>query len=124
MSDGAMAASQKLPQRLIATAMDRLDAGQPIPAISLVIAAWIRYVSSEDENGRRRVLDDPLANQLGKLPSSNSNTASEVVDAALGLADIFTSKAAGSAVFRNSLVASLDEILRHGVGAAVRRLCG
>jgi mannitol-1-phosphate/altronate dehydrogenase len=59
---------------------------------------------------------------LASLPPSTTNNASDVVDAVLGLADIFAPRAAGSAVFRNSLVASLDEIARHGASGAVRRL--
>ena len=68
------------------------------------------------------MIDDPLNDQLAKLPSSTTNKASDVVDAVLRLADIFEPRAAGSAVFRNSLVASLDAIVCHGAGGAVRQL--
>ncbi len=116
----AMDGSQKLPQRIIASAMDRMDAGQSISAISLVIAAWIRYVSSEDESGKRRELDDPLNDKLARLPSSSAHSASDVVDAVLNLSDIFESRAARSAVFRNSLVVSLNSIVRYGIAGAIR----
>jgi fructuronate reductase len=102
--------------------MDRLDANEGIGAISLAIAAWIRCVTAEDEQGRRSVIDDPLNHQLANLPSSTTNSASDVVDAVLGLSDIFELRAAGSAVFRDSLIASLDAIVCHGAGGAVRRL--
>jgi len=115
----AMDGSQKLPQRLIATAIDRMDAGQSVSAISLAIAAWIRYVTGEDEDRRRRVLDDPLSIQLADLPSSTTSSASDVVDAALSLADVFEPRAASSSVFRNSLVASLESIVRYGVRGAI-----
>ena len=115
----AMDGSQKLPQRLLGTAMDRLDANQGIGAISLAIAAWIRYVSSEDEHGRRRDIDDPLIDQLAMLPSSTTNSAGDVVDAVLGLTDVFESRAARSTVFRNSLVASLESIVRKGMRGAI-----
>ena len=111
--------SQKLPPRLIASAIDRMDVGQSISDISFLIAAWIRYVSGEDEHGRRRVLDDPLGYQLANLPSSTTNNANDVVDAALCLADIFESRAASSSVFRNSLVALLESIVRYGVLGAI-----
>lgn len=115
----AMDGSQKLPQRLLGTAMDRLDANRGIGAISLAIAAWIRYVSGEDEHGRRRVPDDPLKDQLAGLPSSTTNSASDVVDAVLGLADVFETRVARSAVFRNGLVMSLESIVRFGVRGAI-----
>ena len=116
----AMDGSQKLPQRIIASAMDRMDAGQSISAISLVIAAWIRYVSSEDENGKRCDTDDPLSKQLADLPSSSAHSAGDVVDAVLNLSDIFESRAARSAVFRNSLVMSLNSIVSYGIAGAIR----
>ena len=115
----AMDGSQKLPQRLLATAMERLGANKGIGAISLAIAAWIRYVSGEGEHGLRRTLDDPLSGQLANLPSSTTNSASDVVDAVLELTDIFEPRAAGSAVFRNSLVASPESIVGHGVRVAI-----
>ncbi len=117
----AMDGSQKLPPRLIASAIDRMDVGQSVSDISFVIAAWIHYVSGEDEHGRRRVLDDPLGYQLANLPSANPNTASDVVDAALGLTDIFESRATDSSVFRNSLVVSLESIVRYGVRGAIEK---
>ena len=116
----AMDGSQKLPQRILASAMDRMDAGQSISAISLVIAAWIRFVSSEDEQGKRRELDDPLADKLARLPSSSTHSADDVVDAVLNLSDIFEARTARSAFFRNSLVVSLDSIVRYGIARAIR----
>ena len=115
----AMDGSQKLPQRLVATAVDRLEAGRSIGAISLAIAAWIRYVSREDEHGRRLEIDDPLLDQLAALPSSTSNSAGDVVNAALGISGVFEPIATGSAIFRNSLVAALESIVRHGVRGAI-----
>ena len=71
----AMDGSQKLPQRIIASARDRLDAGRSISAISLVIAAWIRYVSSEDERGQRRELDASFRlSPRAAMPSTEENT--------------------------------------------------
>jgi len=115
----AMDGSQKLPQRLITPAMERLDAGQSIHAISLAIAAWIRYVSSEDEHGKRREIDDPFSAQLASVPSSTTHRASHVVEAVLKLSDIFEPRAAASASLRNSLVASLESIIRNGIADAV-----
>ncbi len=82
-------------------------------------AEMMNTVGGDDEHGRRRVLDDPLGYQLANLPSSTTSSASDVVDAALALADIFESRAASSSVFRNSLVASLESIVRNGVLGAI-----
>ena len=65
----AMDGSQKLPQRLLGTIRERLDAGQPIPALALAVAAWIRYVGGVDEVGRTIDVRDPMAARLRVLAS-------------------------------------------------------
>ncbi|MEO7335854.1 MAG: mannitol dehydrogenase family protein [Caldimonas sp.] len=60
----AMDGSQKLPQRLLGTARDRLAAGLPIERIALAVAAWIRYLEGSDEHGNRHEIDDPLREVL------------------------------------------------------------
>ena len=75
--------------------------------------------AAEDEYGRRRDIDDPLIDQLAMLPSSTTNGAGDVVDAVLGLTDVFEPRAARSTVFRNSLVASLESIVRNGMRGAI-----
>ena len=57
----AMDGSQKLPQRLLATARDDLAAGRAIPLLTLAVAGWMRYVAGRDEAGRTIEVDDPLA---------------------------------------------------------------
>ena len=49
----AMDGSQKLPQRLLATARERLARGLGIGRLALAIAAWIRYAGGTDEKGGR-----------------------------------------------------------------------
>ena len=60
----AMDGSQKLPQRLLGTARDRLAAGAPIPRLALAVAGWMRYVTGIDEHGRPIDVRDPLASRL------------------------------------------------------------
>jgi len=57
----AMDGSQKLPQRLLATIAARLEAGQGIDALSLAVAAWIRWQAGKDDLGQAHAVDDPLA---------------------------------------------------------------
>ena len=117
----AMDGSQKLPQRLINTAMERLDGNEGIAAISLAIAAWIRYVTVEDKRGRRNDIDDPLKNELLKLPSSGSNDAADVVNAVLDLSAMFEPRAAASAALKNSLIEALDAIVQRGARGAIKQ---
>ena len=63
--------------------------------------------------------DDLLIDQLAMLPSSTTNSAGDVVDVILGLTDVFESRAARSTVFRDSLVASLESIVRNDMPGAI-----
>jgi fructuronate reductase len=63
----AMDGSQKLPQRLLSTARDRLAAGAPLSRLALAIAAWLHYLRGIDERGRPYPIEDPLADPLRRL---------------------------------------------------------
>lgn len=114
-SDGSL----KLPQRLIAPALERLASGRPVGHLALAIAAWIRFVTSEDSTGQRRQIDDPLACELTKLPSSSSHGAGAVVDAALGLSQVFGAECSSNAAFREGIVVALESIVRFGAAGAL-----
>lgn len=63
----AMDGSQKLPQRLLAVARDRLAAGAGLALVGLSIAAWLHYLRGHDECGRPYPVDDPLGEPLRAL---------------------------------------------------------
>ncbi len=56
----AMDGTQKLPQRLIAPAAERLAKHQPIAHLAMAIASWMRYVAGSAGDP----IDDPLAAEL------------------------------------------------------------
>ncbi len=55
-----MDGTQKLPQRLIAPAAERLAKHQPIAHLAVAIASWMRYVAGLAGDP----IDDPLAAEL------------------------------------------------------------
>src|SRR5205814_6995572 len=55
----AMDGSQKLPQRLLATARDNLAAGRSMPLLALEIAGSMRYVAGRDGERRQSTVDCP-----------------------------------------------------------------
>ncbi len=55
-----MDGSQKLPIRLLASAADRLAAGQVPHGLAVAVAAWVTFVASSSDHGGP-VLDDPIA---------------------------------------------------------------
>lgn len=63
----AMDGSQKLPQRLLAAASERLSKGRGIAALALGVAAWMRWQSGVTEAGETFVVDDPLAARTAEL---------------------------------------------------------
>ena len=78
----AMDGSQKLPQRILGTLADGLEAGRPVDGLLLVVAAWMRYVAGTDEAGHAIDVRDPMAGRL--------RTASEAgVAGLLGVREVF-----------------------------------
>jgi fructuronate reductase len=60
----AMDGSQKLPQRLLGTVRDRIEAALPYDRLALAIAGWIHYLRGSDETGTPYEVVDPLAAAL------------------------------------------------------------
>ncbi|OLF75234.1 mannitol dehydrogenase [Maricaulis sp. W15] len=85
----AMDGSQKLPQRLLATLRDRLAVGLASPAICLAIAAWMRWQTGVDEQGRAYDVDDPLADRThDALARAGADPAAQV-QALLAIEPVF-----------------------------------
>jgi fructuronate reductase len=115
----AMDGSQKLPYRLLETIGERLAAGAEPRHASLAVAAWMRYVSSgQSDTGRPLALEDPLAELLRPACASASGPA-EVVQALLGLREVFPDRLAQDTSFRKLLVADLSSLARKGAAATV-----
>ena len=85
----AMDGSQKLPQRLLATARDNLAAGRPMPLLALAIAGWMRYVAGRDEKGRAIKVDDPLAPQFAAIADAYRDDPRSLARALFGVRAIF-----------------------------------
>lgn len=84
----AMDGSQKLPQRILGTISDNLEAGRPSPGLILAVAAWMRYVGGTDEGGQPIEVKDPMSERLRSL-SDAAGTPNEKVKALLSVRDIF-----------------------------------
>lgn len=115
----AMDGSQKLPQRLLDTARDRLAAGAPVGRLGLGVAAWMRYATGIDEQGREIDLRDPMADRLRRIAGEAGNDPSGLVDAMLGLGEIFGDDLPGLPVFRAAVVEAMTGLMRHGARKTV-----
>ncbi|WP_420346723.1 mannitol dehydrogenase family protein [Pelagibius sp.] len=116
----AMDGSQKLPQRLLGTARDRLEADAPIDVLALALAGWMRYAGGRDEQGQGIEVRDPLAPILAEAYASGASDAERIVAAFLKIADVFDSDLAGDPRFAGSVTAALHCMLEKGAAAAVR----
>lgn len=114
----AMDGSQKLPQRLLATIAARLSRDQPIEALSLGVAAWMRWQGGCDDAGAAFTVDDPLADTTASVISGAHDPAAQV-DALLSLSSIFPAQLAANPRFRAPLVRHLEVLRREGALAAL-----
>ncbi len=110
----AMDGSQKLPQRLFAPALARLDAGQAVPRIALGIAAWLRFLQGRSDDGMTLVVDDPRADALTRAARA-APTTHALRDAIFAMRDVVPPPLAASAAFRNEVLGALDRLAAKGV---------
>jgi fructuronate reductase len=110
----AMDGSQKLPQRLLGIARDRLAKGLPIPRIALGVAAWMRYVTGLDESGGPIDVRDPLAAKLKDICATAGLNAERLAPALLGLKEIFGADLATDPRFRGPVEQALDDLIKNG----------
>ena len=57
----AMDGSQKIPQRWLGTLTDAASKGTDIKLFAFALAAWMKYISGVDEQGKAIEVSDPLA---------------------------------------------------------------
>lgn len=112
----AMDGSQKLPQRILETVQEDLDAGRPVPGLSLAIAAWMRYVGGIDERGNPIDVRDPLAEKLKALSDAGA-TPRDKVTALIGVSDVFPKALQDNNVFVEGLVAAYEGLVEKGARA-------
>lgn len=78
--------SQKLPQRIIGSAIDRLAAGSSPDHLMLTVAAWIHAAELRGSTLPRNHFTDPLDADLAALPKSSSAETVAAVFARAGFA--------------------------------------
>ncbi|MEV1285948.1 mannitol dehydrogenase family protein [Micromonospora sp. NPDC049679] len=115
----AMDGSQKLPQRVLHTILDRRAAGAQPRWATLVVAAWIRFVQGRSDDGAELPLNDPLAGQIRAALTDARPGPEGVVDALLGLDAVFPAELADDDVVRALVVEWLTGLDEHGVEATI-----
>lgn len=119
----AMDGSQKLPQRLLATIVARLAAGQGIDALSLAVAAWVRWQAGQDDLGNSHAVDDPLAGAIAACLADAATTEQRVA-AILTLDAVVPPALAANDGFRAALTHWLTILETQGTLAALAAFHG
>jgi len=117
----AMDGSQKLPQRLLATIAARLERGQDIAALSLGVAAWMRWQAGRDDAGGGFTVDDPLAAATRARIAGLADPADQA-EALLGLEAVFPGALAASGRFRDAVRLQARILAERGAWGAVEDL--
>jgi fructuronate reductase len=120
----AMDGSQKLPQRLLGTILERLKAGQPFERLGLGVAAWMRYVTGIDEKGENIDVRDPLAMRMMAIAADAGHDAEALYEGLVGLSEVFGTDLAGSQAFGETVATHLDELFEMGVKETVAGVVG
>jgi fructuronate reductase len=116
----AMDGSQKLPQRLLAAARERIAKGAPIARIALGVAAWMGYVTGIDEKGAPIDVRDPLAPRLRALADLAERDARRLSSALLGVREVFGDDLMGNERFAGPVASALALLLEVGAKQAAR----
>jgi fructuronate reductase len=115
----AMDGSQKLPQRLLAGAAERLAAGQGIEAMALGVAAWMKWQSGVTESGEAVVVDDPLAAKTAELLAGGADDQARV-SALLTLSAVFPPALAADDRFVAAVTGAYLSLSHNGAVEAAR----
>jgi fructuronate reductase len=113
-------ASQKLPQRIVASLRDLRAAGRPAPHLTFALAAWMRSCAGVDEAGREMALNDPVLTGWADLPDPRL-PAPDLVRAMLRFAPVFGDLGLDAAL-ADEIAGHLALIRAEGLRAAALRL--
>lgn len=118
----AMDGSQKLPQRLLAAAEQRLQAGLPVDAICFAVAGWLRFSMGFDAKGDALEVSDPLAARLLEIRLVHWDHIDELVGEYLAVSQVFAPSLVAHPQFAERLTYWLSYILANGVPTALQSL--
>lgn len=111
----AMDGSQKLPQRLLGTLVDRRAAGAEPRGLALAIAAWIRFLGGTGDDGRALPLDDPLAVPLRDALAGAGPTPIDRVRAIFAVDSVFAPELVADTGLVEMVADRLHRLERDGV---------
>ena len=117
--------SQKIVQRLLMPALERLRRGQDAALLSVAVAGWMTYlVRASERFGRAWVADDPYAGRIAAIADRVGHDPTALASEIMGIDAIFDPELAANATFRRAVIAGLDGLLGSDPIAYVATVCG
>lgn len=117
--------SRKIVQRILNPIRERLERGEEVERLTVVVAAWMLYLISASERfGQRWTVEDPFAAEAARIAHRAGRDATSLVDGFLAHDSIFDRGVAGRKAFRSLVVRHLDGLLSPDPVAYLRRLAG
>ncbi|HUG63564.1 MAG TPA: mannitol dehydrogenase family protein, partial [Methylomirabilota bacterium] len=111
--------SQKLPQRIVASALERVSAGAPDDHMATAVAAWVLCCAERGRSLPAGCFTDPADDRLATLDPSADATA--LTRAAFDIAG-FAVGSVGRDRLADDVSAKLDQLRRDGVAETLRSL--
>ena len=114
----AMDGTEKLPQRILAPALEAREKGLNVRPFAFAVATWMRYCLGRLDDGTRFALRDPREEEIGRL-LSGVVTPSDVVDALHALPNFFPEQLRADPVWRRAVNCCLGTMMGEGMQAAL-----
>ena len=114
--------SQKIPQRWPPSVLGQIAQGASFEHHALAAAVFLRYTLGVDEQGQAYTLNDPEANSLMALGAGQRSAPEACVRALLAREDLWGNALPGHADWTARVTHWHQQVLLHGVDAAVQQL--
>jgi fructuronate reductase len=114
--------SQKVPQRWPPSVLGQMAQGASFEHHALAAAVFLRYTLGVDEQGQAYALNDPQAESLMDIGAAQRTEPEACVRALLAREDLWGSALPGHAAWTARVSHWHQQVLQHGVDAAIQQL--
>ena len=114
----AMDGTEKLPQRILLSAVDALQGRGDVRVFAFAVAAWMRYCLGYRDDGARYELRDPRQQEIADLVQQDM-AAHDVVTALMGLEGLFPVELRSNDAWFRAVAGYLEVMLLRGMKSAL-----
>lgn len=107
--------SARIPTFVLPSIREQLKRGGPIKLLSFTVAAWFRYLTGTDDQGREMPIIDPMQDKLVE----NARRGGRDPSVMLGMSELFGEELRGSKVFVDQVSQTLGNFYDKGARATL-----